>query len=267
MSEALTASGLDPAVRARANRFALAVDRLAPGRLEGLYLYGSATLGDFRPGQSDLDLAAVAGEAWPQSGFPLLAALHAELAEEGEASVDVVYVTWAELAQDPARANAPFALEGRFGERGAFDANWAVSESLGRYGIALRGAAHPPVARDAAALRRFCRENLRTYWLGLAQRALAREAGGQEDIDGEALVWRAAGVLRLAYTIATGDITSKSNALRWGLGQAAYQPWRPLLASALALREGPGAAKDMGLRPAAGLGVFMRAVIEGAATP
>lgn len=261
---------LDGAARAHLKRLVAGVDALAPGRLEGLYLYGSAALKDFRPGKSDVDFAAVSSAPWPNALLPALARLHREAASARPSpSLDGLYVTWHELGRDPERARAPHALAGEFRASGAFDANWAVWETIARYGVPVRGPARPRVARDARGLRRFCVANLGTYWRALAESAATREPSdpARPDADAEALVWCAAGVLRLAYTVATGDVTSKAGALGWALAQPAYAPWRSLLARALVLREGGarGGAEAMPTAAAGGLGAFMLAVIDRAA--
>jgi hypothetical protein len=48
-----------PLVADVADAYMNAVEAEAPGLLEGLYLTGSAALGDFRPHTSDIDFVAV----------------------------------------------------------------------------------------------------------------------------------------------------------------------------------------------------------------
>lgn len=258
---------LDAGARRQLGAFVEAVDALAPGRLEGLYLYGSAALGDYRRGQSDLDVVAVSTSPWTSDVLDGLAAVHARLAGDPTLpALDALYATWAELCADPAAAVAPGALGGVLQARGAFDANWAVWETLRRHPLRLRGPGRPAVAQDADGLRAFCLANLQTYWLPLASRAeAALEA--RPEAGAATLSWCVPGVLRLAYTIGLGDIASKSAALGWGL-EHADKRWRPLLRRALALRQGgddpdPGGAGAIGPD---GVGAFMRHVVDTART-
>jgi len=262
---AATPGCLDDAARARLSAFIAGVERAAPGRLEGLYLYGSAALCDYRPGQSDLDFAAVSTAAWPPESLSRLGRLHARLARApGQPAVDGLYLTWAELGGDPTRAVAPGALGGAVQRRGAFDANWAVWETLHRYPLALRGPTQPAVRTDAGGLKAFCLGNLASYWQPLAQR-VAAEGALDPDRAAAALLWCVPGVLRLAYTVATGDVTSKSGAVRWALARTQTR-WAPILRRALALRQGradpdPNGACDTGPERVA---AYMIEVIEGA---
>lgn len=255
------------ALSERVGNLVAAVDAALPGRLEGLYLFGSVALGDYRAPQSDLDVLAVSASPWPES-VPALARLHAELGREaGAPAFDAVYVTWEELRADPTAAVAPGVLvDGTFQPAGAFNANWAVWETVARYPVAARGPATPTVERGGARLRAFCRENLAGYWRGWADRVAAGALAPLTAPERErAVLWCVAGVLRLLYTVETGDIASKRAALTYG-GRRLEPRFRPLVARAAALRAGrpaPRAAPGEAVMLAA----MMRTVIALADVP
>jgi predicted nucleotidyltransferase len=56
-----------------------AVDAEAPGLLEGLYLTGSAALGDFRPHTNDIDFVAVTATRSCEAAIPTLERVHRQL--------------------------------------------------------------------------------------------------------------------------------------------------------------------------------------------
>ena len=52
---------MDAPTRSVAEDLLARLDRALPGRIEGFYVVGSACMGAFRPGRSDLDFVAIAG--------------------------------------------------------------------------------------------------------------------------------------------------------------------------------------------------------------
>lgn len=52
------------------------LDRVVPGRIEGFYVVGSASMGAFRPGQSDLDFVAIVDGEFRSAELRRLRALH-----------------------------------------------------------------------------------------------------------------------------------------------------------------------------------------------
>jgi Nucleotidyltransferase domain len=100
------------------------VDAETPDLIEGLYLTGSAALGDFRPSRSDIDFVAVTATAPGAAHLSALERVHSRLRRSWRRpSVDGIYVTWDDLVHDPSRAESrPYSHEGRFR---------AVGESVG----------------------------------------------------------------------------------------------------------------------------------------
>jgi hypothetical protein len=230
-------------VHGLANRYLELVDATWPGRIEGLYLVGSTALGDYTPGQSDVDFVAVTGEPFTTGERVPLRHVHEELWEAiPRPFFDGIYVTWEHLQQHPATAeDVPFALEGTFQPTGGFEANPSTWLTLARYPLAVRGPAVPSVWYDRAAIRQWNIDNLNSYWRGLVQQG--RSAGSQlrsmisDQAMNDILQWCVAGVARLHYTIVTGDITSKSGACRYALATFP-DTWHTVINEALALRRG-----------------------------
>jgi predicted nucleotidyltransferase len=52
------------------------LDRALPGRVEGLYVVGSAAMGAFRPGRSDVDFVAIVDRNLSRAELVRLRALH-----------------------------------------------------------------------------------------------------------------------------------------------------------------------------------------------
>lgn len=215
----------------------LADDRL-PGRISGLYLVGSVALDDYGPGQSDVDFVAVTDTALTSSELEQLRRLHSDLWRAvRRPRLDGVYVTWRELQAEPTSLSVPCCRDGRFASSGGFAANPVTWYMLHRYRVPLRGPARPIVRHDEEVLRKWCRENLQSYWVGWVQGARTRWLRQLFSLSRQATVWGVLGVTRLHATIRTGDILSKSAAGTYALEM--FSPrWSPVIQDALGGRSG-----------------------------
>jgi hypothetical protein len=163
---------LDATARAAIDGYLDALDSALPGRCAGVYLTGSAALGDWRPGRSDLDILTVVGGDLDERDLDALAALHGRA--QGRPHRDAVYVCGDRLGERPAAEGPGFpdVVDGVFrrsGERPS-PVLWAT---LHRHGVTLRGApaASLGVAPDPAWLRDWNLGNLESYWRRWADRA------------------------------------------------------------------------------------------------
>src|SRR5687767_14362926 len=112
---------LPPEVAATMSAYARLVDEKLPERICGLYLAGSVALGDYRPGQSDIDFVAVSDTALEPSELGMLRQVHTELRRMlPDPKLDGVYLTWPALAAPPAGLSVPYCLRGQFEPKGDF---------------------------------------------------------------------------------------------------------------------------------------------------
>jgi Domain of unknown function (DUF4111) len=238
--------------------------------IQGIYVLGSLALGDYRAGRSDVDFVSLTEGPISSEQAACLARIHSSLAASGGPSLDGFYIEAARLRRVPERAEqVPFSLDGTFHAGGTcFEINPVTWACWSQHGIALRG---PParnlgIATDLDVLRRFQRENLRTYWSDWIEgcsRALARKHPG-ETVDAAILEWGVLGVCRIACTLATGRIVSKAAAGRWAL-DTFPQAWHLILQDALLARQ--GAITQLPLPRAVGAVEFLRHVIAEVAKP
>jgi len=225
------------------------LDRAAPGRIEGFYVVGSASMGAFRPGRSDLDFLALVDGNLQHAELRKLRALHTgrwaaalirdtAFRQSWPLVGNGVYLRVADLARSPLEVT-PLAghVAGRFrvAPKAGFDVNPVTWHVLARHGIALRGPdpERLPVRLDDAELRAWVRANLNSYWREWTARA--RPGGSILSVLAPRLL-AASGVLgapRLHYTLATGEITTKEAAGNYAL--EVFEPrWHPVIADALA---------------------------------
>lgn len=224
------------------------LDRALPGRVEGLYVVGSAATGAFRPGRSDIDFVALLDRDLSRVELARLCAVHmgrwisalvrdTALRWRWPLVCNGIYLTAADLSKSPLMV-IPLAghVSGRIriAEREGFDVNPVTWHTLASHGIAVRGPARERLAihLDRAELRAWTRENLNSFWRRWVERA--RHPGVRERMLGRRFASAGAlGVTRLHYTLATGEIASKEAAAAHALH--VFDPrWRPLLEDALA---------------------------------
>lgn len=192
-----------------------AVDEALPGFVEGFYLVGSAALGAWQPGVSDIDTVVFAARVPSAADLATLRAIHASV------PVDGVYLP-PELARAwPAdRPVVPFVVDGTLQTEKPCGELTPVLWLLFRtYGIPLRGPSPSSlgVRVDADELRRYNLDNLRSYWQS-AVAAFRPQVGTLPptlEVDPGTVVWFVLGPARLHHTVAFGDIISKAQAGRY----------------------------------------------------
>ena len=206
------------------------------------FVIGSAALGDWSRGSSDVDMVALVASVDPARDGRLReihARVRADLGSGAVPDLEVLYLTDGDLAQAPAQVGArPHHRDGLL-RRDAGMTTPVIWHSLAQHGVPVAGATDlSGLWLDDAELRAWCRSNLGSYWAGWAARgAQTTTRGGMALLTDWAVAWCVLGVLRLRHTIDTGMITSKSAAGRWGLSALALDAdERALVREALALR-------------------------------
>jgi hypothetical protein len=246
-----------------------AADSEAPGLIEGLYLVGSVALGDFRSHTSDIDYVAVTAHRPDGGDVAALDRAHARLRTHWPTPFfDGLYVTWDELAGDPALAGrGPYSYEGRFHASGDRTGDPVMWQTLARHGVQCRGPdpSALDVRTDRDTLTRWTLRNFDTYWRPLLRDA-SRFVHPQSAIalTSWGAAWIVLGIPRLHYTLATGEIGSKDAAGVYAL-QTFPERWHRAVHEGLRIRRSDRArpspasalaelARDLRLRPSPGGG-------------
>jgi hypothetical protein len=226
-----------------------AIDHEGPGLVEGLYLTGSAALGDFRPHTSDVDFVAVTANRPDAVAIAALQRAHRRLRNRWpKPYFDGLYVTWEELACDPAATRrGPYSYEGRFHARSGGPRNPVTWHTVAHHGIPCRGPQPTDlnIWTDPEKLARWTLDNLDTYWrplLSCASRLLNRQS--LIALTSYGTVWIVLGVSRLHYTMVTGEICSKEGAGNYAL-QTFPEQWHRLVSESLRIRQADRAAPDL----------------------
>lgn len=246
------------------------VDAAVPGLVEGLYLVGSLALEDYQPGVSNIDFIAVSSSPVGPEAEEALAAVHDDVgADPDRPPFEGSYVTFEELRAPASRAS--MGLRHHDGalatdRTGRTPVGWFT---LARHGVAIRGPepATLGIATDGDELAAWCRTNLDRYWRPWVARSQAATPTAMAMLSDWGVAWGVLGVSRVHYTLATGEITSKSRA-GWHGMKSFPSRWREILAEALRCRPhppGPPQSLELALgRRAEAIG-FMEMVLDAAA--
>ncbi len=240
-----------------AARFLTRLDRTVPGRIEGFYVVGSASLGAFCPGRSDLDFVAVLAGELDQAELDRLRCCQrrswaaavlrsaARLPPRWPLICNGIYVCWTDLNRSPLDV-VPIAshVAEHFSVGSGFDANPVTWCTLAQRGIPVRGP-HPrqlDVYEDRAELRRWTLGNLDGYWRWWSRAARGRGRTGAMALLRRFAAWGVLGAPRLHYTLHTGEITTKEQAAQHAL-EVFPGRWHPVIEEALAFWRGNPASE------------------------
>ena len=233
----------DPKARAEIDLavriFAGLLQRHVPGLVSALHLVGSAVLGDFEPGRSDLDFVAVLSRPAADDDIEALVIVHRLYAADPTlAPLDGIWVGEAELAAGPDAAadglttKASELLAAARGNRNPV--TWFM---LSDHSSSVLGALdRSQLWRDPGRLAAWTRENAGTYWTRwLAASANLLSRRGLALLGGAATEWGVLGISRLHHTLGTGRIASKVEAGEHAL--RTFEPrWHRIVKEALRLR-------------------------------
>ncbi|MGN6870862.1 MAG: aminoglycoside adenylyltransferase domain-containing protein [Solirubrobacteraceae bacterium] len=257
-------SRLPPVVAERVDDLLARLDRGLPGRVEGFYVVGSACLGAFREGRSDIDFVAIVDGRLDPDELRRLRTIHlgrwagalvhdAVLRQRWPLVCNGSYLSRGALSRSPLEVRALAGhVAGQFAVAPArgFDVNPVTWHVLARHGIAVRG---PEPERleiwgDPAELRAWTRGNLDGYWRDWIERARRRfGAVHVRALPRRFAAWGVLGVSRLHYTLATAEIVDKEAAGEYAL--TTFGPeWRELIEEALAFWRGAPPPRGRSLR-------------------
>jgi streptomycin 3"-adenylyltransferase len=206
-------------------------------RLVGTYLFGSAAVGSFEPGASDVDTVAVLREDLTALEFAELGRLHADIAREAPEwrdRVEAVYLSTGALhASIVAPAPAARTSPGEDFHVIEVDRRWILDwYQVRAIGIVLGG---PPTADVIPRITRSeYLEALRGYLLDGDWLVSLDDAGDR--------CYAVLTMCRGLRSVETGDHVSKREGARWA--STALPEYAPLIAVALAWRTAAPNARD-----------------------
>lgn len=217
-----------------------------PGRLVAYYVTGSAALGDFVEGRSDVDFVAVTGAPLKPEELERLRGVHAALENRRLfAGLDGSYVPADGFEGGRGAPDGCHRFnEGRYTGMKPFNIHSPDAWALKQYGVRAMGG-NPeslPYTVDWDLLLEGMMQNLRTYWRGWIDgcRKFRTPLAIGLYIRPYATQWGVLGILRLYYTFLERDVASKTGAGNYAL-ETLPAEWHDIVKEALRIRNG-GAA-------------------------
>jgi predicted nucleotidyltransferase len=219
-----------PSVKPILDALLPAIRDALPNNLVGIYLTGSLALGDFDPATSDVDVIVVTERQASEAEFAALAAVHDRIPPIGNAygqEYEVFYIDretmrhWAP-GHRHLRAEPDAALHWEAQRANFVIERWVLRERgvtlLGPEPKTLIDAVSAPEMREAA----LSELNIRIDdWAGGQPMPAWLGHRGAQGFEVET-------VCRALYTLATGELCSKQQALDWAKAELPAE-WRPLL--------------------------------------
>lgn len=200
--------------RAALGEYLAALDAALPGIARGIYVTGSAALGDWRQGRSDLDILTVTARDLDDGELSTLETLHAGI--QGRPYRDAMYIPAGDIGAHPGAGRGyPSAVDGAF-QRARYRPDPVLWATLDRHGVTVRGPDAHTLGADPgeAWLRDWNHGNLKSYWRPWAANGRAILAGRDpgQVLPAGTVPWAVLGPGRLHATITTGHILSKTAA-------------------------------------------------------
>lgn len=210
----------------------------------GIYLTGSAVLGDWHDGKSDIDLTVVVKSTVPKAAIPALEK-HIKKLESKAAKVkfEIQYIPVLRLEKAYKEAIEPFlAYYDKKHHLSHFNFNPVTWYMLQRHGAVLWGR---PIEQLGLKVTRdelcaYVYQNVNTYWM--RRRTVSGKicsAAGILSLSDGAVEWCVCGLSRMYYTLREKDIISKAGALAYMMNRSP-QAYQNILKEAQAIRAQSG---------------------------
>ncbi len=152
-----------------------------------------------------------------------------------------VVLGWDDLQQDPVTIPPrPYFDSAGYQRAGRFMLDPIAWHTIARYAATVRGPKQTEASMwcDRTALLHWTRGNLATYWTDWHRdRKSLWSYAGLRALHPRVTEWGVLGVSRLLFTLATGNLTSKTGAGLYALETMPTQ-WRPILTECLRSRGG-----------------------------
>ncbi len=195
------------------------IEDALPGFVDSLHLTGSIAMCAYRHGRSDIDFVTVTKAALNGFDTTSLANIHAAMPEIP--MLDGLYVTAAQLCDN----GIGHFIRATDGEVHTVHDRLPVMTryELHHHAVTLKG--RTPQAHglcvDSNDVNEWLRDNLNGYWTDYAEhlRGAVHGRALEDPVNPEAVTWAATGPQRLHYTLTTGSVISKQEALDYAKQQ------------------------------------------------
>lgn len=207
----------------------------------GIYLTGSAVLGDWHYGKSDIDFTVVINNSILQETVTLLEKQIKPLeAKHPKVKLEIQYIPILVLGKCKEEVEPILAYHDKRHNKSYFNFNPVTWYSLKTYGAVIWGRPVDELNINTTKdeLSSYVLENVNTYWTKWAASAAKTfSIKGILSFTDWAIEWCVCGLSRMYYTLQEKDITSKSGALEYMLNKSP-QEYQKVLKEAQVIRLG-----------------------------
>jgi hypothetical protein len=203
----------------------------------GLYVVGSAALGDWHEEKSDIDFVCVTQRPPARSALPSLNGAMRTLKRRFPAGKpECMYVPEGSLGIDEGKILSFSHGRHRYAN---FNLNAVTWHTLKYKGQAVCGkpASELKIPLETGSLESYIRKNLSEYWQKRLSDILRPSAWALSALTDRGVEWCACGISRMAYALEEGDVASKLAAARYMLSHAPKRH-AALLEEAISIRQG-----------------------------
>lgn len=228
-------------LKAVTGEFSEKLKRLLADGLVGVYLTGSAALGGYHDGRSDIDFTVVTKEPTDEKHISGLQAVHREMLKKYPKNVlEGHYVTITDLGRDPDEIKPVLTYyKGKLSTsyHGISIVTWYT---LKKYGVTVYGPPCGGLAFDAPEekLLAYTIKNVNSYWTlwlsGIRKPLTARSVFALTDAGVE---WGVLGISRMFFTLSERDVSSKDSTAEYSLLHAP-EALKNIIAEAQSIRLG-----------------------------
>ncbi|KKI88921.1 hypothetical protein WQ54_28790 [Bacillus sp. SA1-12] len=222
------------------------LDKVLPGRVEGIYLYGSVALNAFDD-SSDIDYITVVNHYLTKEEVHSLSLIHREIEKNyPKPMMQGGYLLWSDIGKKEEEITPyPYYTDGVMYSSGFSSHNPVTWWTLKNYGVRILGPSinELNVKVSERELIEYVHQNMNAYWKNritniehLIDTNEHLDKFTETEIDWE-IEWSVLGVLRQFYTISELDITSKIGAGIYALDVIPKQ-WHRIIHEALSIRKG-----------------------------
>jgi hypothetical protein len=218
------------------------VHRILPGRLKGLYVYGSAVLNDFRISKSDADFISVMDSKPEGETIEKLQLIHSMVQlKYKKPNMNGIYVTSDQLGKSKKEIKPiTYYYEGTIYDNGYFEINYVTWYLLKYCSFTVWGTPADELKLNVNMdeLLDEMKENMRTYWRNWIDKALnPLRISYYAAFAAQRIEWGVLGITRQYYTFHEKKITSKSDAGLWAVN-IVPEKYHWILSEAVNIRNG-----------------------------
>lgn len=223
------------------NEFMMLLDEKFPNRIQGVYIYGSAVLGDFHLSKSDLDFIVVSDIDFTEDDMIAIEEIHTIMEKrQKKPNLNGIYITWDKIGKHQSEISPyPYICDGKV-DRGYFECNSITWFQLKNQAKCFRNTSKYvmgfEVDMDKILLELI--DNMNSYWRGILQKykKYAVTHGAINSIINEDIEWSVLGVSRQYYTFKEKNIICKSEAGIYAMEHVPYR-FNKILQEALNIRK------------------------------